>query len=595
MMSMRAFLTQWQRRSEDFTARTSMLTNSATGELQRANRKEAMGVTVLWAGASVYGLASALLVGDFVHHSQLAVIAIQLFVLLPAFLYGLRFARSGANGVFALTANATSRPYVLAFLVAALVVGYVVGRGVLIPDESGYRFQAEIFADGELSAPAPTGATDTPETPLPVNFAHHVVYRGRWFSKYPVGWPAVLALPEKFGLGWAAAPVLGALLVAITGLVAREAFGPLTIAPSLWIAVLSPFWLATCVGRLSEALCAVLVAAACLCCLRAMRTRNVGAFALMYAFLVPNFLVRPFTALVTSAVLGVAALLWSRRDRALLFRVLLLSIVAATAAVGLTLSLNLLYTGSFWLSPYALYKGVAVPNEVTASPARIVSNLLGAWRFSAQSMLTYAFPFVFLLAAYGLWSHRRSWAAWVLASILPALAVGYLADAGGPSSIIGERYWFEGFFGVAILAGQGLVTLISLWRIPKRLAVAGIAAITAAQILMTLAAINVLYFYSQPYAAVRAAAKQNQNCDCAVFIANTPTALYSRNMDMNGANWRRANVFYFNDPGPEQRQIWANRYGWHHWTVVTYDAESRRAFAQSYRDATPDALPAKPR
>ncbi|MGH9584590.1 MAG: hypothetical protein ACRD4O_16835, partial [Bryobacteraceae bacterium] len=451
-----------------------MLTRPAIGTLQRTSRRENLGIAVLWSGCFAYGVAAALLIAFQVHHFQLAVIALQFFILLPVLTYALRFKGAANSAPSSLRFSAAASPYVLPFLAVVLVTGYVVGRGVLIPDESGYRFQATIFASGELSAPAPLGAINTPHTPLPVDFAHHVVHDGRWFSKYPVGWPAVLAIPQKLHIGWAAAPLLGAFLLVIAGLIAREAFGAAAVAPSLWVAVLSPFWLATCVGRLSEALCAVLVAGACLYCLRAMRAHSLRNFALMYAFLVPAFLVRPYTALVASAVYGIAALLWSRRDRVLFVRIGFLSAIAGSAAIALTVLFNFLYTGSPFLSPYALYKGRAVPNEITASPSRIFANLLYPWRFSAQSILAYSFPLVFLLAAYGVWSHRRSWRTWILAALFPALVVAYLADAGGPSSVVGERYWFEGFVSITVLAGQGLVTLASAWRIPRRLALAGV-------------------------------------------------------------------------------------------------------------------------
>jgi hypothetical protein len=561
-----------------------MLTRPAIGTLQRARRRENAGIAALWLGAGAYGASSALLVAAGTPHFELAVIALQVLILVPTLVYGLYFTRTADSGPFVLRSTAAWRGYVLPFLAVALVAGYVLGRGVLIPDESGYRFQATIFADGELSAPAPSGATNTPDTPRPVNFVHQVVHDGRWFSKYPAGWPAVLAIPEKLHLGWAAAPILGALLLVITGIIAREAFGSRAVAPSLWIAILSPFWLATCLGRLSEALCAVLVAGACLYCLRAMRGRSLRNFALMYILLVPAFLVRPFTALVASAVFGISAVLWSRRDRKLLTWVAGLSAIAASAAVALTLLFNFMYSGSVWLSPYALYKGIAVPNEITASPARILANLLYPWRFSAQSILVYSFPFVFLLAAYGLWSQRRSWAAWLLAAVFPALVIGYLADSAGPSSIIGERYWFEGFFGISVLAGQALVTLVSAWRIRKRVAISAIASLTCAQLALTVATVTVLYSFSEPYATVRTVAERYKDCHCAVFIGDTPPGFYSRNMDMNSANWQRAGVFYFNDPGPEHRQLWANRYGWHNWVVVDYDPQTRSATARMYRE-----------
>ncbi|MGH9656159.1 MAG: ArnT family glycosyltransferase, partial [Bryobacteraceae bacterium] len=532
---------------------------------------------VLWSGCLIYGIGAGVLIGWHIHHYGLAVIALQIFIFLPAVVYTLRFQRTEAVTPSALHFRPAASPYVLPFLAVMLATGYVVAHGVLEPDASAYRFQATIFANGELSAPAPPGAVNTPDTQLPIDFTHHIVDNGRWFSKYPVGWPAVLAIPEKLHFGWAAAPLLGALLLVIAGWIAREAFGAAAVAPSLWIAVLSPYWLATCVAVLSDALCAVLVAGACLYCLRALRGRSVRNFALMYAFLVPAFLVRPYTALVASVVYGIAALLWSWRNRSLFVRVASISVLAGAAAIALVLLFNFVYTGSALLSPYALYKGRAVPNEITASPTLILENLVHGWRFTAQSVLVFSFPLVFVLAAYGLWSQRRSWQAWLLALLFPALVVAYLADSGGPSSVVGERYWFEGFFGIAILAGQGLLALSSAWRPSRRLVVFGIAAVTCAQICLTVAAIQVLDSRARPYAVVRAAAQKFHHCHCAVFIGDSPPDFYSRNMDLNTAQWQNASVFYFNDPGPAQRQKWATLYGWQSWAVIAYDPQTQSA------------------
>ncbi len=61
-----------------------------------------------------------------------------------------------------------------------------------IEDETAYLFQAKTFAAGQLWAPAP---------PEPEFFEHeHMIMRnGRWFSKYPPLWSALLAVGVKIG------------------------------------------------------------------------------------------------------------------------------------------------------------------------------------------------------------------------------------------------------------------------------------------------------------------------------------------------------------------------------------------------------------
>jgi 4-amino-4-deoxy-L-arabinose transferase-like glycosyltransferase len=101
-------------------------------------------------------------------------------------------------------------------LATTLYVGYLVGGfSYGTPDEATYVFQSRMLAGGHLYAPAP---------------AHHEFFQfrfclqqgGRWFGIFPPGWPAVLALGIWLGAPHLVNPVLGALLVLLAYLLARE-------------------------------------------------------------------------------------------------------------------------------------------------------------------------------------------------------------------------------------------------------------------------------------------------------------------------------------------------------------------------------------
>jgi hypothetical protein len=82
-------------------------------------------------------------------------------------------------------------------------------------DEVDYLFQARIFAQGNLWAPLP---------PLPdfFHFINLIQADGKWFSQYPPGWPALLALGVIVHAPWIVNPLLGGLLLVMISQLARD-------------------------------------------------------------------------------------------------------------------------------------------------------------------------------------------------------------------------------------------------------------------------------------------------------------------------------------------------------------------------------------
>ncbi len=261
---------------------------------------------VLSAGLA-YALFCAIAITRSWPHHELLAIAVQYGMLLPALAYALR----GGNHSPVLCWHGAAPVCILLFVVVASVVSWRVTQGFAVSDEISYGFQARILASGRLVAPAPPGAPEEPvDAPIPISFDHQIVSRRRgWFSKFPLGWPLVLALPEMAGLPWLANALLGGLLLLILGMVANEAFGPDAVLVATVMAALSPYFLAECVGRMSHTLDGVLIAASCLFCLQGIRTGKLSRFAWMFALLLYAFHVRPFTALVASTVLGLSMLI----------------------------------------------------------------------------------------------------------------------------------------------------------------------------------------------------------------------------------------------------------------------------------------------
>ncbi len=84
----------------------------------------------------------------------------------------------------------------LAVAAAWFVAARVFENIAHLEDEIAYAWQAELIAGGQVTTPSPPHAQS-----FLVPFV--VDYQGQRFGKYPLGWPATLALGVLFGrAGW---------------------------------------------------------------------------------------------------------------------------------------------------------------------------------------------------------------------------------------------------------------------------------------------------------------------------------------------------------------------------------------------------------
>ena len=102
-------------------------------------------------------------------------------------------------------------------------------------DSCIYMFQARLFADGMLSAPLP----HDPESFVLTN----VILTDKWYSIYPPGYPAILALGIIFRITWLVNPLLGTLTIVCIYLIAKELYGDSIAKLSVILACASSFFL----------------------------------------------------------------------------------------------------------------------------------------------------------------------------------------------------------------------------------------------------------------------------------------------------------------------------------------------------------------
>jgi hypothetical protein len=120
--------------------------------------------------------------------------------------------------------------------ITAYVADVLLQRMPHVQDSVAYYFQAQIFAMGRIWADLP---------PLPDFFAHEFVLQhdGRWFGKYPPGFPLILAAGVVAGLPWLVNPLLAAVTSLATYGVGVRTAGRATGLLAALLLLLSPFFL----------------------------------------------------------------------------------------------------------------------------------------------------------------------------------------------------------------------------------------------------------------------------------------------------------------------------------------------------------------
>jgi hypothetical protein len=212
--------------------------------------------------------------------------------------------------------------------VTAFIADTLLERMPHVQDSVAYYFQAQIFAMRRLWADLP---------PLPEFFVHEFVLMrdGRWFGKYPPGFPLVLAAGVLAGVPWLVNPVLGAVASLATYGVGARAAGRATGLLAALLLLFSPFFL-----FLSGSFMAHTAGLAFTMLFALAYTRDRALLAGLALGM--SATVRPYTALLLAIPFGIDLLLRLRRERPATLR------FGALMALGLAPPLAL-FVGWSWV------------------------------------------------------------------------------------------------------------------------------------------------------------------------------------------------------------------------------------------------------
>jgi len=513
-------------------------------------------------------------------HLHAVLLLLQYLLILPAIVGCLR-RRQDQDKVQAATELPRINLYAVIVCFAALVIplSWFSARGLMHSDESGYSFQARIYRSGRLMADPLIGATSNVarEIPRELVYTGHVLRPYGWFPKFPPGWPLVLTLGYLISARCLLNPIFGVMQLMVIAALGWRCFSRESGVIAAFMAALSSFYLVNSVGMMSHAFCAILAATATLCLFAGLETANLWYYAGMFACLAATLQVRPYTGFVVTLVLTVAALWFNRKNQHTLVRVFAIGVFFGALSIAGVLVYNHLYSGSWLLSPYAMAHDSSLPPELSFSPGGMLRSIRRHALHTSEENLIGIFSFAYLLAGYALWRETtRHKEVWILASIYVALVLAYLAHTNDSGEVFfGERFHFEGFFALALVAARGLQLLVERWRTQRWALVWTMLLLGIMQLAQQAAAVNAIARRGEPYRKVREAIAAS-GFSGLVLLHDSPEFV-AEHFNLNEADWRHAPRIYLLDAEPERRAEWACRYGVPAYAVVSYDELTRSA------------------
>ena len=353
------------------------------------------------------------------------------------------------------------------FVAATSIVTIVLGMGIALycyagrgftGDEMAMTWHARMLVAGHLAIPMPPHAEF-------FNTVSVLVREGRWFSQYPIGGPALLAVGLLVGAPWLVNPLLLGVATWQLHRFVRRAFGEDTARAATLLFVLSPFVLVLGATQMNHtaALTFTLAALAELAAWDDETTRARIAHAAGIGLAVGAIaLVRPLDAALVALPIGVFQLTRVRREPARAAS-LLVQCVAGTIPIAVLLWANARTTGAPLLFGYDAAHGPAHalgfhvdPYGEPHTPRRGLVYASGYLMRFDRFLLEWPLPALLIVCVVLVRLTRGTRWDTLLLALLGSFLVGYAA------------YWHNGFFdGPRFLFPIAPVLLLYVARAPE--------------------------------------------------------------------------------------------------------------------------------
>jgi 4-amino-4-deoxy-L-arabinose transferase-like glycosyltransferase len=288
---------------------------------------------------------------------------------------------------------------------------------------------------------------------------------GERFGKYPLGWPVMLSLGERFGLARLVNPILAGLAVWLTYRLGQKLLGDKVGLLAAGLTLISPLFLTYTGSILSHTWGLVLSLSLAVSWLDIIDkdTKIPGWLSTLTAGLSLGVLIlsRPWTALGVAIPFGIDGIIRIFRGPNILRkRVFGVGIIVLLVG-GIHFLWQFALTGDPLQNPYLLWwpydkigfgAGIGVAeggNTLRQSWVNTKNSLRMTW----QDLWGWG-KYSWVLLLIGLWAVRRKQRVWLIASVFPSLVVVYLAYW-----VSGPRYFYEGLYSLTILGAAGVAWL----------------------------------------------------------------------------------------------------------------------------------------
>ncbi len=432
----------------------------------------------------------------------------------------------------------------------------------IVSDEHAYRFQAQTLAGGKLWAPV---------HPLMEFFRAEqtLISDGKWFGKYPFGWPLFLAFGFGLRAPWLVNPLLGVFLLFVTYFLALRVTGErLAAAVALILVSISPFFLLHAVSWFPHVASALCMGGMLWAAVVAQDEQNMFLAWLAGCLLGLGLVIRPQDVLAVGLPFIIFLL---SRKRAGGHRIVVRMFPGVLCFILLTAVYNALLMGDPFTFPYLAYNPL---ERLGLGRGNLFGTALRRSLFYLVRLHLWVFPYA-LVFLFALIRVRKHWSERMLGWCLIGVAgVPFLYFHEGGIAY-GPRYYFAGIIPFSILAGHGILLAFrrlsgETWK--RQLTV----------FLLGCLLLNVAYLFNhsksvrdwiQPHALSRTV-RQRHLTDALIFIS-IKSSLASKRTVLSNEPFLESSVLYAVDLGAENIKL-INFYPDKKPYLAVFDEEERR-------------------
>ena len=342
--------------------------------------------------------------------------------------------------------------FISCFMICSFISWHVFDGVPGFVDSCAYMFQARLFAHGMLYAPLPIE---------PVFFeAMHTILSDKWYTVYPPGYPAILALGVIFKISWLVNPLLGALTIVCIYLLAKELYGDSIAKLSAVLACASSFLLFMSSEFASHTSTLFFVTLAFLCFVWMVKKKRPLLSAVVCGICLGiALLCRPYTTVWICIPLGIAAVVMRKE---LSLRHILIGAIPILVSCLVFLAYNYATTGHPLLFGYiAMHGEKHYPGfhqgpwsdrfHTVTQGFKYVFEDLNALNYYLFEWPVSALLFICIFLAYG----KKGFWEWLLVGWIGTLLIGHFFYFFNQLDF-GPRFVYECLPALILLTSKGL-------------------------------------------------------------------------------------------------------------------------------------------